>query len=210
MDHKDTEFLGHPSLSAMDAALFGNVPRIGASPGRERDYRVSIPSSRNLPIRGVSDSASQKAQAQDVAETSTSSPRNLPIRGVSDSASQRAQARYPDFSLNVDSPVWEMARTFPLRGTPKSASEDCLVEASIQRYADEICSTPFLLQRGPVHSMRVWRFVAIRERQVVTLGIRFKKQLCIHCGQPRHIRRNCPRHHPKKTHARTSPPNGVV
>jgi hypothetical protein len=48
-------------------------------------------SSRNLPIRGVSDSASQRAQAQDQAETSASTPRNLPIREVSDSASQRPQ-----------------------------------------------------------------------------------------------------------------------
>jgi hypothetical protein len=142
MDHQDAEFRGHLSSSAMEAAPFGDVPRHGASLGRERDLpQASTSSSRNLPIRDVSESAGQKAQARDMAETSTSCPRNLPIREVSESAGQKAQARdmaetstssprnlpireVSESALQIaqaqdrnssvaDTPVWEMARTSP-------------------------------------------------------------------------------------------------
>jgi hypothetical protein len=100
MDHQDAELRGHPSSSAMEAALFGDVPCIGASPGERALPQAPISSSRNLPIWEV-----PEAQAQDMAETSKSLPRNLPIREVSESALRIAQARSRDVILNVDAPV---------------------------------------------------------------------------------------------------------
>jgi hypothetical protein len=81
MDFQDAETRRPSAEAATKAAPFNGIPRIVSI-----DY-----SSRKLPIQGGSDSASQRAQAQDQAETSTSTSRNLPIREVSDSASQRSQ-----------------------------------------------------------------------------------------------------------------------
>jgi hypothetical protein len=53
------------------------------------------------------------AQGFIMAKTSTTSSRNLPTRGVSDSALQIAQAQDRDSSLIADAPFWEMARTSP-------------------------------------------------------------------------------------------------
>jgi hypothetical protein len=102
MDFQDVETRGHPSEPAMEAAPFGEVPRIGAPPVRVRDYRVTISSPRILPIRGVSDSASQRAQAKDLAETSTPSPRNLPIREVSESDVEKAQDQDVRFQQAIE------------------------------------------------------------------------------------------------------------
>jgi hypothetical protein len=50
--------------------------------------------------------------------SSTLPPMNLPIREVSESALQTAQAQAQDQErnslFNADAPVWEMAKTFPL------------------------------------------------------------------------------------------------
>jgi hypothetical protein len=78
MDYQLAETWRPSAEAATEAAPFDGVPR-------------TVGSSRNLPIRGVSDSACQTAQAQDQAETSATTPRNLPIREMSDSAMQRAQ-----------------------------------------------------------------------------------------------------------------------
>jgi hypothetical protein len=143
MDHQDVEFRGCPSSSAMESAPFRDVPRNGASLGRERDLlHASISSSWSLPIREVSESAMQRAQARDTAETSTSTSRNFPIREVSESAVQKTQDHDP--LLNVDTPVGEMARTFPLHKTFEAAAQDHSVAARVQRYADEACKTPFV------------------------------------------------------------------
>jgi hypothetical protein len=127
----------------MEAAPFGNVPPNDASLGQDEDlFKTSTSSSRNLPIREVSETGGQRAQARDMAKMSTSLPRNLRIQVVSESAVQKAQDE--DSPLNANAPVWEMARTFPLRGTSEAATQDYPVEARVQRYADEICNTPFI------------------------------------------------------------------
>jgi hypothetical protein len=92
MGFQDAETWRPSAEAALEAAQFGVIPRIGVTPVRVRDYQA-VSSPRNLPIRGVSDSTSQRAQAEDLAETSTSSPRILPIRGVSESGGETAQAR---------------------------------------------------------------------------------------------------------------------
>jgi hypothetical protein len=78
MDFQDAETWRPSAEAATEAAPFDGVPR-------------TVGSSRNLPIRGVSDSVMQRAQAPGQAETSATTPRNLPIREVSDSATQRDQ-----------------------------------------------------------------------------------------------------------------------
>jgi hypothetical protein len=64
---------------------------------------TSASSPRNLPIRGVSKSDSQIAQAQDQDEDAAKTLRNHPRREVFNSALQKAQARKSFW--NIDTPV---------------------------------------------------------------------------------------------------------
>jgi hypothetical protein len=79
----------------------------------QRREESSSPSTMELDQPGGSSLDHRCAHGND--EASTSYLRNLPIREVSKSALQIAQAKDQarDPSLNADAPIWEMAQTSP-------------------------------------------------------------------------------------------------
>jgi hypothetical protein len=183
MDSQDAETRRPSAKAATEAATINGVP-------------LTVVPPRNSPIRGVSDSASQRAQAQDEAETAAFMTNKMEERLRRFNQDQGSRFRDAVEKASQMTPAWASLQV---------AQAQRYIESQVQLYPKEDANAiRQTAQQFWINELTLW------EKLV------FDNHVCYYCSLSGHIKECCPRRYSLTTpvqiiHAsNTTNENGLV